>query len=112
MVYLVRERLISTLWLGIQQSIGMKCFICTLGYVSFPFTSLFEITIVLLLDDPKRKVEFIVRDNEDNALENAQITVKMGEKVLAKNMKTSSEGKFEIGKEEPRDLCKITRIRN
>ena len=41
-------------------------------------------------------MEFIVRDNEDNALENVVITVKMGEKVLAEKMKTSSEGKFEL----------------
>ena len=47
-------------------------------------------------DDPKRKVEFIVRDIEDNLLEDAEITVKKGDEILADKLKTDANGKFKL----------------
>ena len=53
----------------------------------------------LLKDDPKRKVEFIVRDNEDNPLKNAkvEVIVKSGETPI--EMTTDDNGKCEMTKE-------------
>ena len=46
--------------------------------------------------DPSRQVEFVVRDIEDDPLENAEITVKKGDKVLAEKQKTDASGKFKM----------------
>ena len=51
---------------------------------------------ILFPDDPKRKVEFIVRDIEDNTLENAKITIKKGDTVLEENKVTNADGKYKM----------------
>ena len=51
---------------------------------------------MFISDDLKRKVEFIVRDIEDNPLENAEVTVKKGDTVLRENEKTNADGKFKM----------------
>ena len=47
-----------------------------------------------------REVEFIVRDNEDNPLENAKVTVKTtidgNGQTLATDQTTNAEGKFKM----------------
>ena len=53
---------------------------------------------MLFLDDPKRKVEFVVRDIEDNPLKDAEITVKKGEEILADKQKTDTDGKVKLTK--------------
>ena len=52
----------------------------------------------LLKDDPMRKVEFIVRDNEDNPLKNAKVIIKSG-KIPIDEMTTDDSGKCEMTKE-------------
>ena len=76
----------------------MKCFICTLGFVSFNSycKNSFTFKYDLSSDDPKRKVEFIVRDIEDNTLENAKITIKKGDTVLEENKMTNADGKYKM----------------
>ena len=76
----------------------MKCFICTLGFVSFNSycKNSFTFKYDLSSDDPKRKVEFIVRDIEDNTLENAKITIKKGDTVLEENKVTNADGKYKM----------------
>ena len=49
-------------------------------------------------DDPTRKVEFTVKDIEDNRLKDAEITVKKGDEVLADKQKTDADGKFKLTK--------------
>ena len=76
----------------------MKCFICTLGFVSFNnyCKNIFTFKNNFSPDDPKRKVEFIVRDIEDNTLENAKITIKKGDTVLEDNKMTNADGKYKM----------------
>ena len=47
-------------------------------------------------DDPKRKVEFIVRDIEDTPLENAKITIKKGDTALEEDKMTNADGKYKM----------------
>ena len=76
----------------------MKCFICTLDFVSFNnyCKNLLTFKNNLSPDDPKRKVEFIVRDIEDNTLENAKIIIKKGDTVLEDNKMTNADGKYKM----------------
>ena len=51
---------------------------------------------MLFPDDPRRKVEFIVRDIEDNTLENVKITIKKGDTVIEEDKMTNTDGKYKM----------------
>ena len=79
----------------------MKCFICTLDFVSYNnyCKNLLTFKNNLSPDDPKRKVEFIVRDIEDTPLENAKITIKKGDTALEEDKMTNADGKYKMSAE-------------